>query len=226
MKNNNVLIVVAHPDDETIGMGGTIKKHTIKGDKVFVVSMTNGVGARDSCNKLKVEERINCAENASKILGFNWIEKYDFKDNSLDSYSILEITKSIEKIKSKIRPYLVYTHSGADLNVDHRVISNSVFTAFRPQPDEICQEIRLFETASATDFSHQTITSVFSPNLYINIDKTWKYKSLALDGYGNEIKNYPHSRSLEGLHNLAKVRGNQVGIMMAEAFQVARKIES
>ena len=76
------------------------------------------------------------------------------------------------------------------------VISNSVFTAFRPQPDEKCQEIRLFETASATDFSHHTISSVFSPNLYINIEKTWEYKSLALDVIEMKL-NYPHSRSLE-----------------------------
>ena len=110
MKNNNVLVVVAHPDDETIGMGATIKKHTMNGDKVFVVSMTNGVGARDSSSKLKVEERINCAENASKILGFNWIERYDFKDNSLDSYPLLEMIKSIEKIKSKIIYVNIYIY--------------------------------------------------------------------------------------------------------------------
>ena len=60
-------------------------------------------------------------------------------------------------------------------------------------------------------------------DLYINIEKTWEYKSLALEAYGDEIKNYPHTRSLKGLRNLAKVRGNQVGIVMAEAFQVARK---
>ena len=225
MKKNNVLIVVAHPDDETIGMGATIKKHTIEGDKVFVVSLTNGVGARENSNKRKVDERIICAEKASEILGFNWIQRYDFKDNCLDSYPLLEIIKSIEKIKNKINPNLIYTHSGADLNIDHRVISNAVFTAFRPEPYESCQEIRLFEVASATDFSHENITCVFSPNLYINIEETWKYKGLALNAYGNEIKKYPHTRSLEGLKNLAKVRGNQVGIMMAEAFQVARKIE-
>ena len=221
---NNVLVVVAHPDDETIGMGATIKRHAIMGDNIFVVSMTDGVGARNNSNNLEVKERELCAENASKVLGFTWIERYDFKDNSLDSYPLIEIIKSVEIVKNKIQPNLVYTHTGADLNVDHRVISNSVFTAFRPQPEEICKEIRLFEISSATDFSHESIASIFSPNLYINIQSTWKYKSLALEGYGKEIKNYPHSRSLGGLENLAKVRGNQVGIFMAEAFQVARKI--
>ena len=220
----NVLVIVAHPDDETIGMGATIKRHSMMGDNIFVVSMTNGVGSRSKSSDKEVKGREIQAENASKVLGFKWIERYDFKDNSLDSYPLIKIIKSIEKVKSKIKPSLVYTHSGSDLNIDHRVISNSVFTAFRPQPNEICKEIRLFEISSATDFSHESIASIFNPNLFINIQKTWKYKALALEGYGKEIKNYPHTRSLEGLQNLAKVRGNQVGIFMAEAFQVARKI--
>ena len=222
--NRNILVIVAHPDDETIGMGATIKRHEILGDNIFVLSMTDGVGARNKYSNLEVKERVLNSENASDVLGFKWIERYDFKDNRLDSYPLIEIIKSIEKVKTKVQPNLVYTHSGADLNIDHRVIANSVFTAFRPQPEEMCKEIRLFEVSSATDFSHESITSIFSPNLYIDIQNTWKYKALALEGYGIEIKNYPHTRSLEGLQNLAKVRGNQVGISMAEAFQIARKI--
>ena len=145
----------------------------------------------------------------------------------MDSYPILEIIKCIELIKDEYNPCLVYTHSGADLNIDHRVLSNAVLTAFRPQPKEACREIRLFEVPSATDYGVSEINGNFTPNLYVGIHiNYWEAKLKALKAYKKEIKAYPHSRSIESIKNLAKLRGNQVGLEMAEAFQIIRKIDS
>ena len=220
-----VLVVVAHSDDESISMAGTISKHIKKGDKVFVISMTNGVGARDDANLNKINQRKNASVTASKVLGFEWGDCYDFTDNGMDSYPLIEIIKAVEKAKYKYRPTLVYTHSGADLNVDHRVISNSVLTAFRPQPNELCKEIRLFEVASATDYGNSSITGSFSPNLFIDISNEWPVKVKALEEYLEEMCEYPHSRSIQGIKNLGNLRGNQVGYDFAEAFEVIRKLE-
>jgi LmbE family N-acetylglucosaminyl deacetylase len=220
-----VLVVVAHSDDESISMAGTIVKHIKKGDKVFVISMTNGVGARDDANLNKINQRKNASVTASKVLGFEWGDSYDFSDNVMDSYPLIEIVKAVEKAKYKYRPTLVYTHSGADLNVDHRVVSNSVLTAFRPQPNELCKELRLFEVASATDYGNSAITGSFSPNLFIDISNEWPSKVKALEAYMKEIREYPHSRSIQGIKNLANLRGNQVGYDFAEAFEVIRKLE-
>ena len=220
-----VLVVVAHSDDESISMAGTISKHIKKGDKVFVISMTNGVGARDDANLNKINQRKNASVTASKVLGFEWGDCYDFTDNGMDSYPLIEIIKAVEKAKYKYRPTLVYTHSGADLNVDHRVVSNSVLTAFRPQPNELCKEIRLFEVASATDYGNLAITGSFSPNLFIDISNEWPVKVKALEEYLEEMCEYPHSRSIQGIKNLGNLRGNQVGYDFAEAFEVIRKLE-
>jgi len=220
-----VLVVVAHSDDESISMAGTISKHIKKGDKVFVISMTNGVGARDDANLNKINQRKNASVTASKVLGFEWGDCYDFTDNGMDSYPLIEIIKAVEKAKYKYRPTLVYTHSGADLNVDHRVVSNSVLTAFRPQPNELCKEIRLFEVASATDYGNSSITGSFSPNLFIDISNEWPVKVKALEEYLEEMCEYPHSRSIQGIKNLGNLRGNQVGYDFAEAFEVIRKLE-
>ena len=220
-----VLVVVAHSDDESISMAGTISKHIKKGDKVFVISMTNGVGARDDANLNKINQRKNASVTASKVLGFEWGDCYDFTDNGMDSYPLIEIVKAVEKAKYKYRPTLVYTHSGADLNVDHRVVSNSVLTAFRPQPNELCKELRLFEVASATDYGNSAITGSFSPNLFIDISNEWPTKVKALEAYMEEMREYPHSRSIQGIKNLANLRGNQVGYDFAEAFEVIRKLE-
>lgn len=225
MTNNVVLVIVAHPDDETIGMGGTIKRHTDQGDEVFVVSMTNGTGSRDTQFNSNAKIRKINSQKASDFLKFIWHEQFDYEDNQMDKYPLLDIIKKIEKVKAKLKPELVYTHSPTDLNIDHRVLSKAVLTAFRPQPEEICKEIRLFEVPSATDYGIDTINGKFSPNLFISIDKeSWNLKSKALDAYDCEIKSYPHSRSMQAIKNLAHIRGNQVGIDMAEAFQMIRKI--
>ena len=226
MNKNVVLVIVAHSDDETIGMGGTIKRHSEKGDEVFIVSMTNGVGSREDSNPNDIKKRLIASEKASKILGFKWIERFDYPDNEMDTCSTLEIVKRIEKVKIECNPSLVYFHSEADLNVDHRVLSSAVLTAFRPQPGESCKELRVFEVPSATDFANESITGKFLPNLFIDITETWHYKLSALKAYSSEIREYPHSRSLDGIKNLAKIRGNQNGLKMAEAFQVIRKIEN
>ena len=225
MNNDLVLVVVAHSDDETIGMGGTIKKHYEKGDEVIIMSMTNGIGSRGSNNQDEIENRLKASDKASQILGFKWIERYDYPDNEMDTCSTLEIVKRIEKVKNKYKPTLVYFHSEADLNVDHRILSAAVLTAFRPQPGEFCKELRVFEVPSATDFGNESILGRFSPNLFIDISETWTDKLSALKAYSNEMRCYPHSRSLEAIKNLAKLRGNQNGLKMAEAFQIIRKIE-
>ena len=88
-----VLVVVAHSDDESISMAGTITRHVSRGEKVIVVSMTDGVGSRDDTNQSKKFERKNSSLVASKILGFEWGDCYDFKDNAMDSYPLLDIIK-------------------------------------------------------------------------------------------------------------------------------------
>ena len=132
------------------------------------------------------------------------------------------LVEVIEKAKFLVIPTLVYTHSSADLNVDHRVVSQATLTAFRPQPNEVWQEIRTFEIASATDYGHKSITNLFYPNLYVDITGTWEKKLAALNEYKMEMRDAPHTRSFEGLENLAKHRGNQVGLKYAEAFEVGR----
>jgi LmbE family N-acetylglucosaminyl deacetylase len=223
--SKTVLVVVAHSDDETISMAGTIQRHASLGDNVIAISMTDGVSSRDSIDgATSIANRKTAAFSASQILGFTWVESLNFQDNALDRYPLLDIVKAIERVKILYEPSLVYTHSLADLNIDHRVVTNAVLTAFRPQPFENCTELRLFETSSATDYGNNAITGSFEPNLFVDIADFWKSKEAALEAYGTELRPYPHSRSIDAIKNLGKLRGNQVGVELAEAFQVIRKI--
>tara|TARA_R110000824_G_C15232906_1_gene678980 strand:- start:2942 stop:3625 length:684 start_codon:yes stop_codon:yes gene_type:complete len=226
MGNNsqNILVVAAHSDDEALGCGATIARHVAHGDNVAVISMTDGVGARDSGDS-EILSRREAAEKSSQVLGFEWAAQGNFPDNALDTVPLIDLIKFIEAVKKERQPSLVYTHSFADLNIDHRRVCQAVLTAFRPQPDEVCQEIRCFETVSATDYGQNSGACAFSPNLFINIEPFWMKKVAALEAYHLEMREVPHSRSIEGLEILAKLRGFQNGIPMAEAFEVLRKIE-
>lgn len=224
--NKTVLVIVAHTDDETIGAGGAISKHVERGDSVFAIAMTDGVSSRNL--KYPLDSSFNRHEssiNASKVLGFKWLDSGQFPDNEMDTISLLSVVKFIEKAKELIKPHLIYTHSSADLNIDHQIVSLATLTAFRPEPKEIWTEIRTFEIPSATDFGHKSATNIFSPNLFINISTTFQKKIDALNAYSQELKEKPHSRSIEGIQNLAMLRGNQSGLDLAEAFEIIRKIE-
>jgi LmbE family N-acetylglucosaminyl deacetylase len=222
----SILVVIAHPDDETIGCGGAISNHVKNGDKVHCVYMSDGVSSREKKkNDLLINKRKNNAIRAAKILGFKWLFEFSgrFSDNKMDNVSLLKIVKVIEDIKKKINPHIIYTHFPYDLNVDHQAVANATMTAFRPQSDERWEKILSFEIPSSTDFAYFKNKS-FSPNYFININKFWKKKKKALLCYGNEIKKYPNSRSLKGIEILSRLRGVESGLNQAEAFQILREI--
>ena len=225
LSNKRVLVVVAHTDDETFGCGGFIKKLSKKKNTIGAISFTDGLGSRSNFTLKKIEKRKEASINASKILGFNWLAQYNYPDNELDKVSLLEIIKIIEKHKKKFKPHIVLTHNFSDLNIDHRIISESTLTAFRPEPKEKLEQFITFEVPSATDFRVLKNKKNFVPNFFVNIENSLKSKIKAIKIYKDELKPYPHSRSLKGLKNLNKIRGNQCGLKYAEAFEIIRVIE-
>ena len=225
MKNKNILIVVAHTDDETLGCGGVISKHVLDGHNVFAMSFTDGVSARVNKNKTLRKKRLQSAKKVSEFLGFKWIKNLNFPDNQLDKVPLLKIIKEIEKIKKKINPFIVYTHNFNDLNIDHKKVAEATLTAFRPTPESKVLEFRTFEVPSSTDYYQLKNGKNFIPNLFVDISKSWKKKLDALKIYKSEIKKKPHSRSLDGIKNLAKIRGNQSGLKFAESFEIIRKVQ-
>tara|TARA_Y100000589_G_C27140465_1_gene624423 strand:- start:494 stop:1177 length:684 start_codon:yes stop_codon:yes gene_type:complete len=223
--SKNILIITAHTDDETLGMGGTIAKHKKNGDNIFAISMTDGVSSRNKFNQKDIKKRQNSSSKASKILGFTWLDNKNFPDNKLDTVPLLEIVKIIEKYKIEINPAIIYTHCASDLNIDHKLVCQATLIAFRPLANANWSEIRTFEIPSSTDYGHNSVTGNFNPNLFINIKDYWEKKSAALESYKNEIMQYPNSRSLNKIKILAEFRGGQCGLEKAEAFEIIRVID-
>lgn len=217
-----VLVVAAHADDETLGCGATLRRHSEQGDETFGIYLTDGVGARGD-DLEAVRRRSLAADRAANALGFEWIARGDFPDNQMDSVPLLEIIQFVEAAVTTVKPNVVYTHSGSDLNVDHRLTFQAVLTALRPFDQSPCRELLSFEVPSSTEWSADPLGS-FTPTVYVDVQDHWDAKLEALGHYDEEMREYPHPRSQTGLEALARKRGMEVGLDMAEAFVQVRRI--
>ena len=222
--NKQILVVAAHSDDEVLGCAGTIVRHINAGDKVHLLFMTDGVGSRLGVN-ISVNSRILAAENSAKILGVTSVENLDFPDNRMDEVALLDIVQSLEGVIYKIKPDVVYTHHLGDLNIDHQITHKAVITACRPQPEFSVKEIYAFEVLSSTEWQTPGFYP-FIPNVFINVEAYIKTKSKALESYDREIRQSPHSRTIDNAIRLSAIRGNSVGIDFSEAFSLVRKIDN
>jgi N-acetylglucosamine malate deacetylase 1 len=214
---NKILVVVAHQDDEVLGCGATIARHTSNRDKVQVVFIADGFSSRDINSS-----RDNSANQAAKVLGCEQPIFFNFPDNQLDMVSLLDIVKKIESIVNDFKPNIVYTHHFGDLNVDHKITHQAVMTACRPQPDFCVREIYSFEVLSASHWQSISMNTFFNPNYFVDITDFLELKLKALECYDDEMRKYPHARSYKALKNLAQFRGSLIGLVSVEAFNVER----
>ena len=227
---SKILIVAAHPDDEVLGCAGTMARKISEGHEVFsiilgrgVVSRFNGQISRDVVATAIADLNQSISSVANHI-GFSDTWVYDFPDNRFDSVDLLDIIKTIEKVKDEVRPDSVYTHFCNDLNIDHSITHRAVLTACRPMPDETVKNIYSFESRSSTEWMYNS-QSQFKPNKFVNIGEFIDIKMDALKLYESEMRPYPHPRSLEAVKILSQYRGSCVGVEFAEAFELVRSIE-
>ena len=220
----NVLCVVAHPDDEALGCGGTLAKHALAGDSVYVLYLTDGVGSRQP-NDNSRQERLSAAVKAVRALGATpvWVNPL-FPDNAMDTGPMLDVARRIERAAFP-SPQIIYTHHGGDLNIDHRITHQAVMTAFRPKPASSVKAIYCFEVPSSTECAPSGF-SQFVPKHFVDITGTPGEKKIeALNAYRMEMLTWPHARSMMGVRALMQWRGASIpAVDAAEAFMVERSI--
>ena len=226
----SILILAAHPDDEVLGCGASIAKWSKAGIPVNIVIMAEGATSRDDkrdINKRKKDLAFlkKCAKNSAKILGAKSIDFCGFPDNRMDSLCRLDVVKKIEFFIKKFSPHTVVTHFSSDVNIDHRVIHDSVVVACRPHPFSIVKKILVFEVPSSTEWQVNPNLLNFKPNLFEEVCETIHLKIEALREYNIEMRDWPHSRSIEAVNYLAKWRGATIGSEFAEAFMILREIK-
>jgi N-acetylglucosamine malate deacetylase 1 len=225
-KYKKILVVAAHPDDEVLGCGGTIKKLTLKGTKVKIVFLSDGETSRNINQKKKkkiVLLRKKAALKASSILKAEKPIFLDYPDNQLDKLPLLNYVKDLEKIISSYKPEMIFTHSHSDLNIDHKIANSAVITATRPINTTV-KAILFFETPSSTEWNFTNDKKFFKPNFYFDVNACFKFKINALKQYKSELRKWPHPRSIKAINLNAKKNGSVIGCEFAEAFQVGRII--
>ncbi|MBU0469185.1 MAG: PIG-L family deacetylase [Candidatus Omnitrophica bacterium] len=226
MKSKNILIIAAHPDDELLGCAGTVNKFIKNKYEATSLILGEGLGARGKASAGKLKTLKDHSKKANKIIGVNHVLFENLPDNMFDSVPLLKITKIVEKHILKLSPDIIFTHFENDLNIDHRLTFSAVMTACRPQPGFKHPDIYSFEIPSSTDYGDFSLKNAFVPNTYFDIKDEIELKLSALKEYKTEMRDYPHTRSIEGINLLAKYRGLKVGLEFAEAFQLVRKVSN
>ena len=226
---DRILVVAAHPDDEVIGCGGTIARHVAEGAEVSVLIIAEGSTSRQDQrdrqrDELSLSELAEAAHQANRCLGVHRLNLLDFPDNRMDGVERLDVIKAIEREIKQWQPQTVYTHHSGDVNIDHRVIHDAVIAATRPQPGVGVHSLLFFEVASSTEWRPSASGMTFQPDWFVGISDYWQLKNKALEAYSSEMREFPHPRSSQALEHLACWRGASVGLPMAEAFMLGRKV--
>ncbi len=216
LKKKNILVVCSHPDDEVLGCGATLDKFK-KNYNIHCLYLTNGGSNR---TKAAIQNNINTINKVKKVIGIKQTYRCELPDNEIDKISLLTVVKLIENVVNKVKPEIIFTHSDKDLNIDHQICNKAVLTACRPTNiNNFLKKIYFFEILSSTEWNFKS--KRFRPEVFIKISKSnLNSKIKAMKLYKNEIKKFPHPRSIKNIQNLAKLRGSNVGFFFAEAFEL------
>lgn len=212
---NKVLVIAAHPDDELLGIGGIVAKHSQAGDEVRSVIMCEGESHRyheDVGQSVAIQE-------AAQVLGVSRVYRLSFPDQKLDTYTLTELITPLEEISEEYQPQIIYCQSACDANRDHKILFEAATIAFRPTSEWV-REFYGFYTASSTEWGYPRN---FVPDTWVDITSVLDQKIEAFEKYHSEMRQYPHPRSSEALRHQAHFWGNQCCMDAAEVLMTIRR---
>lgn len=231
LRNKRIMLVVAHPDDELLGLGATMHKLINEFNvKTHVVILGEGITSRSDSRDTTFWDRELARhrgniKNAQAAIGYHSVSIYDFADNRFDTIALLDIIKVVEKEKAAFQPDTIFTHHGGDVNIDHQRTFEAVLTACRPMANEITKTIISFETPSGTEWRSPVDPRHFLPNFFVAVsEKDVDAKIIGMESYEFEKRAYPHPRSPQALKIQSQRWGVSVGYDFAEAFVIVRAI--
>lgn len=216
-----VLVIAPHPDDEILGVGGTIAKRTLNNDEVYVCIVTRGVKPLYDDEGIKIIQA-QCRE-ADKKLGVKETLFLDFPAVMLETVPRYEFNGKIAKLVQDIQPDEVYIPHRGDMQLDHKMVVDAAMVALRPKYSHAIRRIYAYETLSETGWDIPNTVNEFIPNVYENITNTLQFKLDAMAVIQSQLAPFPAARSLDAIEYLARYRGSTINCQAAEAFVLIRE---
>jgi LmbE family N-acetylglucosaminyl deacetylase len=217
-----VLVIAPHPDDEVLGCGGVMARHSAMGDEVHVVVMSRGVEHLFEAGLVaRIREELAAAHC---IIGVKTVTYLDFPAPRLDVVPMHEMADALLDKLTQIKPSVVYIPHHGDLHCDHKATYWASLVAMRPIGRTIPSRVLCYETPSETEWGGPIVADVFVPTVFVNISPYIQTKLQAMSCYKSQLKPPPHPRSLEAIEALAVYRGAAVSVGAAESFALVREI--
>jgi len=217
-----VLCIAPHPDDEVLGVGGTLLRHLHEGDPVHVVICTKGREPRFDARQIATVQAE--AREVHSFLGVTGGHFLDFPAAELDRISGADLADALLPLFERLKPDTVYISHVGDVHRDHQIVFQAAMVCVRPTQDERPSRILAYETVSETDWYAPPITPPFAPNVFVDITNYMEKKLEACSLYASQMRKRPHQRSAEALRSLSASRGYMVGVEHAEAFMLVRQV--
>lgn len=218
-----ILVIAPHPDDETLGCGGTILKHKTAGDAVHWLILTS-IQEQYSFAADVVETRQQEIKTVSSMYGFDDIYDLDFPTMKLDEIPFSELIGSISGVVGKVEPDIVYLPFKSDVHTDHQAAFKAAYSCTKSFRYPSIKKIVMMETLSETEFAPSTKEDSFVPNMFVDITGFIDSKIEIMKHYKTEIGQYPFPRSERNIRALATFRGATAGCEYAESFMILKEI--
>lgn len=216
---DKILVVAAHPDDETLGCGGSLLKHKSEGNEIYWLIMTN-ISVQDGYKASNVCRRQQEIRLAAKRYGFRQTFKLDFPTTKLDILGMGRLVNMVNGVIQKVKPNVVYLPNRNDIHSDHKVTFDAVLSSLKSFRCPSIKRILAYEIISETEFSPPFPTNIFTPNSFSDISEYLTRKIAIMKIYRGELGGHPFPRSIDNLKALATHRGATAGVKYAEAFMV------
>lgn len=217
-----VLCIAPHPDDETIGAGGTIVRHTAIGDEVYWCVVTQGYAPPwPEDTLIKAREQIEAIQN---YFGFKGVYRLGFPTVKLNTIPHIDLCSALQNVIEEIKPDIVYTSSRNDANLDHRIVYDCTLVATRPLPGNGVRRVLSYEIGYTNHFGVPSGASMFQPTVFVDISNYLDKKIGAMRFYETELRLSPHPRNVDSIRLVAKERGLCVGYEAAECFELVREL--
>ena len=212
-EKKTICVVAVHPDDETLGCGGTILKYLANGDEVHCILVTKGN-----------DEQSKIWEEVKNVYQFTSVTELDFQELDLMDISLNELIPPISKAISAIKPQVLIIPNRSDAHSDHKAVFNAVASCTKAFRYPFVEQVLMMEVISETDFALPLPEGQFVANYFVDITEQYPHKEEILKIYESELLPYPQTRNLSTMQALNRYRGSQINAEYAEAFMNLKTI--